>query len=277
MDFNLREKAKENIIVVAHRGAAGGNIPCNTLASYEIALKQGADMIEVDVSCSKDGQLFLFHPGMEKEHLKIRGSLKRKNFSDILKLRYVNPDDTPTQFGIASFDDFLEQFKGRCYINIDKFWDNPEKIYEAINRHGMSEQMLVKSKVNKKVFEVLESLCPTLPYMPIVNGTHPEHERLLKKNINYVGVEAVFASDTMEVASDEFVERMHKDNKLVWINSIIYDYKEQLAGGHSDDTALTVSEDCGWGWIADKGADFIQTDWTMMLVDYLKRSNKYYR
>ena len=277
MNFNLHEKAKENIIVVAHRGAAGGNIPCNTMASYEIALKQGADMIEVDVSCSKDGKLFLFHPGMEKEHLKIRGSLKRKNFSDIQKLRYVNPDDTPTQFGIASFDDFLEQFKGRCYINIDKFWDNPEKIYEAINRHGMSEQMLVKSKVNKKVFAVLEELCPTLPYMPIVNGTHPEHERLLKKNINYVGVEAVFASDTMEVASDEFVERMHKDNKLVWINSIIYDYKEQLAGGHSDDTALTVSEDYGWGWIADKGADFIQTDWTMMLVDYLKRSNKYYR
>ena len=277
MNFNLREKAKENIIVVAHRGAAGGNIPCNTMASYEIALKQGADMIEVDVSCSKDEKLFLFHPGMEKEHLKIRGSLKRKNFSDIQKLRYVNPDDTPTQFGIASFDDFLEHFKGRCYINIDKFWDNPEKIYEAINRHGMSEQMLVKSKVNKKVFTVLEELCPTLPYMPIVNGTHPEHERLLKKNINYVGVEAVFASDGMEVASDEFVERMHKDNKLVWINSIIFDYKEQLAGGHSDDTALTVSEDYGWGWIADKGADFIQTDWTMMLVDYLKRSNKYYR
>lgn len=277
MNFNLYEKAKENIIVVAHRGAAGGNIPCNTLASYEIALKQGADMIEVDVSCSKDGKLFLFHPGMEKEHLKIRGSLKRKNFSDIQKLRYVNPDDTPTQFGIAAFDDFLEQFKGRCYINIDKFWDNPEKIYEAINRHSMSDQMLVKSKVNKKVFTVLEELCPSLPFMPIVKETHPEHESLMKKNINYVGVEAVFASENMEVASDEFIERMHKDNKLVWINSIIYNYKEQLAGGHSDDTALTVSEDYGWGWIADKGADFIQTDWTMMLIDYLKKSQKYYR
>ncbi len=277
MNFNLYEKAKENIIVVAHRGAAGGNIPCNTLASYEIALKQGADMIEVDVSCSKDGKLFLFHPGMEKEHLKIRGSLKRKKFSEIENLRYVNPDDTPTQFGIAAFDDFLEQFKGRCYINIDKFWDNPEKIYEAINRHSMSDQMLVKSKVNKKVFTVLEELCPELPFMPIVKETHPEHGNLLKKNINYVGVEAVFASEDMEVASDEFFERMHKCNKLVWINSIIYNYKEQLAGGHSDDTALTVSEDYGWGWIADKGADFIQTDWTMMLVDYLKRTGKYYK
>ena len=50
MNFDLREKAKENIIVVAHRGAAGGNIPCNTLASYEIALKQGADMLGISQS-----------------------------------------------------------------------------------------------------------------------------------------------------------------------------------------------------------------------------------
>ena len=70
---------------------------------------------------------------------------------------------------------------------------------------------------------------------------------------------------------------MHRDNVLVWMNSIIYDHKEQLSGGHSDDTALTVGEDYGWGWIADKGVDMIQTDWTMMLVDYLKRSGKYCR
>ena len=74
-----------------------------------------------------------------------------------------------------------------------------------------------------------------------------------------------------------FIEKMHKDGKLVWMNSIIYNYKDQICGGHSDDTALTVSEDDGWGWIADKNVDFIQTDWTMMLIDYLKRTDKYYR
>lgn len=77
MEFDLLNKSKENIIIVAHRGACGGNIPCNTLASYEIALKQGADMTEVDVSCSKDGKLFLFHPGMEEEHLNKKINLKR--------------------------------------------------------------------------------------------------------------------------------------------------------------------------------------------------------
>ncbi|MBQ2973627.1 MAG: glycerophosphodiester phosphodiesterase family protein [Clostridia bacterium] len=277
MSFNLFEKAKENIIVVAHRGASGGNIPCNTLASYEIALKQGADMIEVDVSCSRDGKLFLFHPGMETAHLNKLTWLKTKSFDKIQNLRYVNYDNTPTQFGIASFDDFLEQFKDRCFINIDKFWDNPEKIYDAIKRHGMVEQMLVKSKISDKVFNVLERLCPELPFIPIVSEEHPMHKELMKKNINYVGAEVLFKNDNSYLASEKFIDMMHNDGKLVWVNSIIYDHRRQLSGGHSDDTALTVSEDFGWGWLADRGFDFIQTDWTMMLVDYLKKSNKYYR
>ncbi len=277
MQFNLYEKSKENIIVVAHRGAAGGNIPCNTLASYEIALKQGADMIEVDVSCSRDGKLFLFHPGMELAHLNRLMCLGKMKYSRVAKQHYVNYDKTKTQFGIADFDDFLEQFKGRCYINIDKFWSNPEKIYSAIKRHGMVDQMLVKSKPSEKVFTVLEQLAPEIPFMPIVREEHPVHERLLKSNINYVGAEVLFKNDDSPLAGEEFIEKMHRDKILVWVNAIIYDYKSQLSGGHSDDTALTVSEDYGWGWLADRGFDLIQTDWTMMLVDYLRRSGKYNR
>lgn len=277
MNFNLYEKAKENIIVVAHRGVSGGNIPCNTMTAYEIALKQGADMIEADVSCSCDGKLFLFHPGMETEHLNRDISLPEMTYKQIRNIRYVNYDNTPTQFRIAGFDDFLEQFKGRCFINIDKYWNNPEKIYKAIKRHGMTEQILVKSKPSKKVFDVLENLCPELPYIPIVSEKHPMHGELMNKKINYVGAEVLFRKDDSYLASDEFIDMMHRDNKLVWVNSIIYDYKEQLSGGHSDDTAMTVSEDYGWGWLADRGFDFIQTDWAMMLVNYLKRTNKYYR
>lgn len=277
MKFDLIEKAKENIIVVAHRGASGGNIPCNTMVAYETALKQGADMIEVDVSRSADGRLFLFHPGMEREHLGIFSKLPLKKFKNIQKIHYLNYDRTKTQFPIAGFDDFLEQFKGRCFINIDKFWDNPEEIYKAIKRHGITDQVLVKSKVTNKVTDVLENLCPELPFIPIVSESHPHHDMLCKKNINYIGAEILFKEENSYLASDEFIEMMHSQGKLIWMNAIIYDYKRQLTGGHSDDSALTVSEDYGWGWLADKKADFIQTDWTMMLVDYLKRSGKYYK
>ena len=279
MQFNLREKAKENRIIIAHRGVSGGNIPCNTMAAYEIALKQGADMIEVDVSSSADGKLFLFHPMMELSHLGKPLLLSALPYSIIKKLHYVNYDRSQTQFNLADFDAFLEQFKGRCYINIDKFWSNPEKIYKAIKRHNMTDQILVKSKLTKdgRVLDLMENMAPELAFMPIVNDTYALHEEVKKRNINYVGVECCFKKDTAEVASEEFIEKMHRDDILVWANSILFSYKVQLAGGHSDDTSLTEGEEKGWGWLAERGFDMIQTDWPGMLIDYLKKTDRYYR
>ena len=242
------------------------------MISFEIALTQGADMLEMDLNMSADGVLIIFHPEEEEMHLRQKICLSDMPYEEIRKLRYPHSD-----FGIPTFDDVLEQFKDRCFINVDKFWGNPEKIYNTIKRHGMTEQMLVKSSMSPKVIRVLEELAPELPFMPIVKEHHPSHESLLKGNVNYIGVEVLFRNDTSELASDEFIARMHRDNTLVWVNSIIYDYKEQLAGEHSDDSALTVSRDFGWGWLADKGFDFIQTDWPMMLIDYLKSTDKYYR
>lgn len=277
MKFDLFDTAKKNIIVVAHRGTSGGNIPCNTLASYGIALKQGADMIEVDVEMSADGKLFVFHPGMEPWHLFHRERISRMKTEDIAKLRFINTDAASTQFGINTFDEILDAFKGKCYINVDKFWGHPKEIADAIRRHKMEDQILVKSSLSERVLNVLEEVAPDIPFMPIVRNTHEQHESLMKRPINYIGAEVLFEHEDADVASLQFIDRMHRDGKLVWANSIIYDYREQLAAGHSDDTALTQDEEIGWGWLADRGFDFIQTDWPIMLINYLKSSGRYYR
>lgn len=277
MSFNLFESAKKNVLVVAHRGACGGNIPCNTLASYGIAVKQGADMIEVDVEMSTDGKLFVFHPGMEPWHLFHRDRISRMNSADIAQLRYVNTDCVKTQFGINTFDEILDAFKNKCYINVDKFWGHPKEIAETIRRHNIGEQILVKSSLSEKVLAVLEEVAPELQFMPVVRNSFDEHKALMKRDINYIGAEVVFKDDTNYLATPEFIDMMHKDGKLVWVNSIIYDYKDQLSGGHSDDSALTESEEYGWGWLADRGFDFIQTDWPIMLINFLKETGRYYR
>ena len=277
MKFDLRETARDHKIIVAHRGVAGGNIPCNTMASYEIALKQGADMIETDLNMTADGELVIFHPKMEPHHFCKNVSIPQMSWEEVKELRYVNLDDTPTQFGVVRFDDLLENFKDRCYINIDKFWGNPEAIYRAVKRHGMIDQILVKSSLSEEVLTVLETVAPELPFMPIVREAHPEHEALMKRNINYVGVEVLFKKDDSGLASEEFFDKMHRDGKLVWVNSIIYNYKTQLAGGHSDDSALCDSMEYGWGWLGDRDFDLIQTDWPLMLINFLKETGRYYK
>ena len=277
MKFDLRETARDHKIIAAHRGSAAGNIPCNTIPAYEAALLQGADMIETDLNRTADGKLIIFHPKMERRHLGRDVYVNTMPWEEVKELRYQNYDRTETQFGIITFDELLETFKGRCYINIDKFWSHPKEIYEAIKAHGMVDQMLVKSNVTEDVLRVLEEVAPELPFMPIVSEEHPWHEELLRRNINYIGVEGLYRKDDSYLASQEFMDKMHATGQLVWGNAIIYDYLDQLSGGHSDDTALTVCPEYGWGWFADRPFDVIQTDWTGMLVNFLKAANRYYR
>ena len=48
------------MLVIAHRGASGYR-PEHTLASYELAIAQGADVIEPDVVPTRDGHLVVRH------------------------------------------------------------------------------------------------------------------------------------------------------------------------------------------------------------------------
>ena len=65
----LQKKEKKKILIAAHRGTCGGNIVRNTIPAYENALKHGADIIEVDVIMSTDGDFYTFHNGDRRAHV----------------------------------------------------------------------------------------------------------------------------------------------------------------------------------------------------------------
>ena len=46
---NYRERLNGKTWIAAHRGIAGGDIPCNSIAGYEAALLQGADVETIAV------------------------------------------------------------------------------------------------------------------------------------------------------------------------------------------------------------------------------------
>lgn len=277
-NFNLRELAKKQIIVCAHRGTWGGNIPCNTTVAYDIAIAHGADMIELDVTASADGELFVFHPGQEARQLNLQDvDIRKLPAEEVKKLRYANLDGNATNEPIYLLDDMLEHLKGKCYINVDKFGDNPAKIIEKIKKHNISEQIVVKSDVKKDVLDMMEAYAPDLQYLGIINKNPESHEMLMQRKLNYVGLEVVFNDDSSPLVSDEFRAKLHADGKLLWGNSILFNYKKKLAASHSDDTALCNDPDLGWGWFVDKGFDIIQTDWPLALSLYLEKSGKRYR
>lgn len=277
--MDLRSACSEKIVITAHRGVSGGNIPCNTMPAYEIALKQGADMIEVDLNMTADGHLVIFHPKEERDHLGFCGSIRNYTLKQIQEvLRYVNYDRTQTEWTLCTFDEVCETFKGRCFINVDKFWDFPKEISEAINRHGILDQIVVKSSPKPQVFDVLEEIAPKIMFLPIYNKTAGDyHNELKRRNVNYIGAELVFADEKCETGRPEFREMLKREGYIVWGNSILYNYRVPLAAGHSDDVSLIKDPALGWGWLADNGFDIIQTDWPLAMSLYLNETGKRYK
>ena len=143
--MNIFDSAANRLLIVAHRGSSAGNIPCNTMAAYKAALAQGADMIEVDANMSADGTLYSFHPKMESRHLGVDLSIPDLRDTAVQALRYLTTARVPTEFGIPTLEEIFELCKGRCYINIDKFWLYPRELCGLIRRFGMEDQIVVKT------------------------------------------------------------------------------------------------------------------------------------
>ena len=273
--MDLFQTAKEKkVLLVAHRGTCGGNIPCNSMPAFKAALRAGADMIELDVERSKDGELFIQHPGVEHIHLRMRDSIKRYPASVIEHFKLSNTELLPTQYPIVRLEEALSFLKGKCYINIDKFWENPEPISKLVREMGMQDQVLVKTAYKPDVLDVLEQCAADIPYMVITGGGLKIHKEMMNRKLRYMGIESLFKTEDAAGVAPEFIEQVHEDGKLLWVNSIVYDYHAVLSAGHDDDISMAEDEEQGWGWLADKGFDMIQTDFIYQCRDFLEKTGR---
>lgn len=262
---------KHTIRVAAHMGCFGGNIPGNTMASAEVALRSGADIIELDVTMSADGQLFVFHPTMEKRMLGKDIDIRTMAAREVEQLHFVNQQGNPTAHTVTYLRDMLAFLKDRCVVNIDKFGDHPAEIASLVRELHMQDQVIVKTPGKQAHFNMIAEAAPDLPYIPVLFGTDEVTDYLnAHGGIRFAGVEAVWAQDDAQIAQDDYIRKIHAMGKYIWVNPILYNDKRQLVGGHSDDVSLLDDPAKGWGWLARKQFDILQTDWPLQLSTYLR-------
>ncbi len=267
-------KEEKGLLVAAHRGTAGGNIPCNTIAAFDIALRDGADILEMDLFKTVDDEIFIFHTGKEPSQLDRHISVENMTSGEIRNLRLVNGDFNETFLGLNTFDEILEQYKGKCIMNLDRCIHILDHVVKKVERHQMKDQILIKSDPSEQSLKRVEAFASTYDYMPVFMEEDSMSPMIEKMDINYIGAELVFKDETSPIAQDSYIEKMKKAGKLLWVNSLVYDSKVRLAAGHNDDISMTGDPDRGWGWLADKGFDIIQTDWTHHCIQYLAQRNQ---
>ncbi|MBQ7383226.1 MAG: glycerophosphodiester phosphodiesterase family protein [Clostridia bacterium] len=269
----LFERSRKKVMVTAHGGYNAGIITFNSMMGFEAAVKAGADIIEIDVARSAEGKLYVFHPGTEKKMLGYDCDITKMTNAEIEALR-----NQTSKMPVPTLDELFETFKGRCYINTDKAYSCFPELVESIRRHNIVDQIILKGEVkNTWIYDATEELAPDISFLAVSYETDTALEMCRGRNINYVGSEVVFAKDDAPVTDDAYIEMMHKNGKVLWVNPILFSLTRPLVGGHDDHTSLIDDPAKGWGWLADKGYDILQTDWVTDCITYLRDSGKLYR
>lgn len=264
-------RRNRGVLIATHRGMVVANIPHNTIPAFEIALLHGTDLLETDVTRGGDGTMYIFHPGKEIAQLGVSVDIRTMDAAQVSGLRYLNDDRHPTEHGILTLDAFLETYKNRCIINLDHGWKCFPDMVKAVRRHKMEDQILLKAPSQSVYFQMVEALAPDMMFMAIIKEEDNATALLEASDINYVGAELVFSREDAPILSPEYIQAHHDAGRLLWCNTIVYDYQKVLSAGHTDDVAVLGDPDLGWGWVIDKGFDIIQTDWTLNLRNYLDK------
>lgn len=268
--LSLLEKPK--VLIAAHRGKFGAHIPENTLESCEFALSLGADILEVDICRTKDGALVLLHGPKVDRVTTGHGFVSELTFEEVKQLKFMSAIGQVTNKSINTLDELLENFYGRCLINLDRCWNHFDDVFDAVIRHGMTNQIVFKSpKPMEESLKWLESRDFQPHYIPIVK----DYCELIKWSTNAYkasipAIELVFDSEDSLLITTETIKMFHDQNIRVWLNALTL--KEVLAAGHDDTISVLGNPGDGWGWLVERGADIIQTDWVMEMGQYLKKA-----
>lgn len=264
-----RDGLNGRVLIAAHRGVAGGNIQCNTLRGFQAALGQGADVIELDVSLSLDGTPYIFHPGKEMLYLHSSRPIAQLHDREVDALTLYNMDGASTGERVPRLADGLAFLRGRCRVNVDKFWTDIPRLAGIIRDAGMADQVIVKAPLSEESLRLMEAYAYDLPFMPILREDGGVHERLAaRRRLRYVGAEVLFTGDDSPLCGPDFVEKLHRSGRVLWANPIVYDARTLLTGAHTDDAALLGDPDRGWGFLLERGFDILQTDWPLALRLY---------
>ncbi len=99
------------ILVYAHRGASA-HLPENTIDAFEVALRDGANALELDVHPTLDGELVVSHDSHGHRTAGVDTAIAEVTTQQLATWRMNAPDGRPTTSTMPSLRAVLETFPG---------------------------------------------------------------------------------------------------------------------------------------------------------------------
>lgn len=155
-------------MIFAHRGACA-HAPENTLSSFNLAVQQGADAIELDVKLSSDEQAMVIHDPTLERTTNGKGKVNEHSLEALKKL------DAGTHFNIRfaweripTLDEVFESVGKRIFINVELTnYSSPNDnlipvVAGIVRRHHLEDSVLFSSFLPRNLVHI-HSLLPGTP------------------------------------------------------------------------------------------------------------------
>ncbi|WP_194843447.1 glycerophosphodiester phosphodiesterase [Paenibacillus sp. B01] len=250
-------------LVLAHRGASA-DAPENTFAAFELALRQGADYIELDVQLSRDGVPFVLHDEKLERTTDGRGIASRRTMRELESL------DAGGWFGeayrgerIPRFEEVLRRYGGKIGLLVElkdpQLQPGLERaVAAALIRFGLTgEQRLEaggpgwrRAPVIVQSFSLpslkrLGELMPSVPLGVILS----REEELEQSRLHEMADIATYANLRKQLAQPKLVRRVHGSGMAVFVWTVDRRREAVQAAAAGADGIVTDGPDRFRDWI----------------------------
>ena len=227
-------------LVIAHRGASG-TAPENTLIATQKALEMGADMVEIDLHMSKDGEVIVIHDATLDRTTNGSGLVKDHTLEELKKLEAGSWFD-PKFNGepIPTLDEFLILMDGKAIALLEVKKSKKElytgieqKIVELVRKHQAEKWCIIQSFETPTVQNFLQ-LVPDWEIHKLISGQVPVipvyHDGQIRMGqaMSLPGIQAINPSH--KALNRRFVRRAHQHGMKVftWTVNEEKDFKRVL-------------------------------------------------
>ena len=204
-------RLEDDVIVIAHRGAAG-SAPENTLASVALAVEQGADIVEIDVQETADGEVVVIH---DSDLMRVGGAAVKiweATYDELMEIdvgSWYGPEFSGQR--VPTLEQVLELCKGRAWIDIElKYYGHNDhlelRVAEIVERMGMEDEVVLMSLV----YDIVLSMKALRPDWTVGLLTAKAVGDLTTSDADFLAVH-------VGIASSGFVRRAHAAGKEVYV------------------------------------------------------------
>jgi len=205
--------------IIAHRGVSM-RAPENTLAAFDLALREGADFIELDVRRSRDGRLVVIHDATVDRTTDGKGRVADLSWDVLSRLDAGSWFDSAfVGQPLPLLEEVLDRYAGKIGLLVElKDPDAEDELAALLTARGLREGVENRLIVQSFHPESMRRLRNLLPQLQIGVLIGQSARKPSEKDLDRFAQFADFINVRLDMADARLVERIHRRGALtlVW-------------------------------------------------------------